>query len=153
MFEDYFLAKKTWSYTPRKEEMMFLKNSKDTCKDEIVNQMDEPRALPMGRKEFEEWSNRIIAGALIPSTDGKVPEYLDLFGKEGDTDQHKLIDSQKFALCNQLLHIGQTESHKPDAYFIHSLRVSAIKQVAVMIGEEYRQKAKDRSSGQQVPSA
>jgi hypothetical protein len=122
------------------------KNSLSTPKEVIVDQMHEPRPLPMGRKEFEEWSDRIISGALIPGKEGYVYETPGLEAWDPDSDYAKHMESQKFALANQLLHIGPTESHKPDAYFIHCLRVSAIKQVAVMIGEEYRQKAKDRAS-------
>ena len=119
------------------------RNIESTPKEVIIDQMHEPRPLPMGRKEFEEWSDRIVSGALIPGQDGTVPT-AGLEAWDDNSEYAKHIQSQKFALANQLLHIGPTESHKPDAYFIHCLRVSAIKQVAVMIGEEYRKQAKER---------
>ena len=108
------------------------KNLKSTPPSVIVDQMNEPRPLPMGRKDFHEWSDRIISGAMIPSA---APQSLQAH-----------IESQKFALAASLLHIGPTESHKPDAYFIHHLRVSAIKQVAVMMGEEMKKERAERLS-------
>ena len=63
----------------------------------------------MGQKEFLEWSNRIISGALIPTEDR---------------------DSQVAILAGMLMQLGPTESHKPDAFFIHSLRKYAVNEVA-----------------------
>src|SRR4051812_5723307 len=97
-------------------------------RDSIVAQMGEPMPLPMGRTEFEAWAARIISGALIPDENGKVLQDLD------HKAYQKLFESQKFALAGLLMGLGPTESHKPDAYFIHALRVSAVKQVAVTIG-------------------
>lgn len=91
-----------------------MQNSVDTPKEVILDQLNEPRPLPMGRAEFEEWSDRIISGALVKAD----------------------IPSQKFALANLLLHLGPTESHKPDAFFIHSLRKFAVNQVADEIRKE-----------------
>lgn len=105
------------------------RNLKSTSKEVIVDQMTEPRPLPMGRKEFEEWSERIIAGALIPG---------------GSEDIQSFLDSQKFCLANMLMHLGPTESHKPDAFFIHSLRKFAVNQVAVSVRKELHDKAKAR---------
>lgn len=79
-----------------------------------MDQLNESRPLPMGRKEFEEWSDRIISGAVVTAD----------------------ITSQKYALANLLLHLGPTESHKPDAFFIHSLRKFAVNQVADEIRKE-----------------
>lgn len=98
------------------------KNSRFTSKDTIVNQLSERRPLPMGRQEFEEWSERIIAGTLLTADK----------------------ESQKFALANLLLHLGPTESHKEDAFFIHSLRKFAVNQVADSIRIEIRDTAKAR---------
>lgn len=84
-------------------------NSTSTSKKTIMQQMNEPRPLPMGQKEFVEWSDRIISGALIPSDDR---------------------DSLVAALAAMLMQLGPTESHKPDAYFIHSLRKAAANEVA-----------------------
>ncbi len=119
-------------------------NCEDTPKSVIIDQMNEPRPLPMGRADFHEWSDRIIAGALLPDECGKVFEMSGQTVWDENSPYPKFVQSQKFALANQLLHLGQTESHKPDAYFIHGLRVSAIKQVAVTIGNEMRDAVKAR---------
>ncbi len=81
----------------------------------ILEQLNEPRPLPMGRKEFEEWSDRIIGGALVPGA---------------------TANSQKYILANSILHLGPTEDHKPDAFFVHSLRKYAANQVADVIRRE-----------------
>lgn len=99
------------------------KNSKFTSAKTIINQLNERRPLPMGKTEFEEWSDRIISGALVPGA---------------------TVESQKFTLANLLLHLGPTESHKEDAFFIHSLRKFATNQVADAIRVEIRDAAKAR---------
>lgn len=110
-------------------------NSPDFPTEAINGQMLEIRPLPMGRAEFEEWSERIISGALIP------------VGKE---DGELLYDSQKFALANMLMHLGPTESHKADAFFIHSLRKFAVNQVADTVRKELHAKAKARTEAEEV---
>ena len=109
---------------------MKLANTEETPVDVSSEQMKEPRPLPMGVAAFHEWSDRIISGALLPM--------------DKDADEQTFIDSQKFACADLLMHIGPTESHKSDAHFIHSLRVSAIKQVAHAMRIEIRDKAKAR---------
>lgn len=89
-------------------------NAKTAPKELIADQLTEPRPLPMGRQEFEEWSDRIISGALVTAE----------------------ASSQKYVLANMILHLGPTESHKPDAFFIHSLRKFAANQVADTIRRE-----------------
>jgi len=79
----------------------------------ISAQMNEPRPLPMTRPEWDEWSGRIMAGAMVGATK----------------------ESQLFALANLLMHLGPTEDHKPDIFFIKSLRKFCVNQVA----EEMRQ--------------
>lgn len=92
----------------------------------------------MGRAEFEEWSNRIISGALVK------------YGESSDVSYEAFIDSQKCILAGMILHLGPTECHKPDAFFIHSLRKAACNEVAHAIGMELRQKAKDRLAEQEA---
>ncbi len=111
--------------------MSFTVNSDSTTKEVIVDQMNEARPLPMGRQEFEEWASRIISGALLPG------------GKESE---EIFIESQKFSLANMLMHLGPTESHKADAFFIHSLRKFAINQVADTIRKEIHEAAKARTA-------
>jgi hypothetical protein len=82
----------------------------------------------MGVTEFHEWSDRIMSGTLIP---GATPE------------------SIKFALADMLLHLGPTESHKEDAFFIHSLRKFAVNQVADEMRKKIRDDAKARLAKEQ----
>ncbi len=96
---------------------LFGRNSNKTPAAVITGQMQEPRPLPLNRPQWEEWCSRIISGALL----------------EAD------VESLRFSLANMLLHLGPTESHKPDAYFIHSLRKYAVNQVAVTVANEIKQ--------------
>ena len=82
--------------TPRQE----LRTS--TPPDVILAQLAEPRPLPMGRAEFEAWSDRIISGACIP---------------KGATAR-----DQKFALAGMVMHTKPTGSFVSDGYFVQSLR-------------------------------
>ena len=63
--------------------------------------------------EFEEWSDRIISGVTFES--------------KGEPN---MIRSIKHFLANSLMHIGPTEDHKSDAYFIKAVHVNAIKLIA-----------------------
>lgn len=107
---------------------MKLANDSLTPKDTILEQMHEVRPLPMGASAFEEWSDRIISGALLPKT---------------EEDPETLIKSQKVALAQMIMHLGPTESHKPDAYFIHMLRKAAVNQVAYAIISKAQQDKKE----------
>jgi hypothetical protein len=84
-------------------------NTAKTSSKTIIEQMNELRPLPMGVQEFKEWSDRIISGALIPTT-----------------NKESLVAT----LAVMLQSLGPQESHKPDAYFIHSLRKAATNEVA-----------------------
>lgn len=103
-------------------------NLVSTPKEIIQEQLTEPRPLPMGREEFEAWSDRIISGALVSAD----------------------RNSQKYALANLLLHLGPTESHKHDAFFIHSLRKFAVNQVADAIRRELHDEAKARLAAEEA---
>ncbi len=118
---------------------MKLSNAESTPIDVISEQLKEPRPLPMGVAAFHEWSDRIISGALLP--------------KDHEADEQTFIDSQKFALADLLMHVGPTESHKSDAHFIHSLRVSAIKQIAHAMRIEIRDRAKARMAEMEEAAA
>lgn len=104
-------------------------------KEAILDQMHESRPLPMGKGEFDEWANRLISGALIPG---------------GDDNKEIFIESQKFALANMIMHLGPTESHKPDAFFIHSLRKFAVNQVADSVRKELHEAAKARTATEEA---
>ncbi len=88
----------------------------------IKEQLFEVRALPLGKAEFDSWSDRIIAGAAIDGS-GEDPEAFKT--------------SQRFVLANMIMQLGPTESHKPDAHFIHSLRKVAINQIAEAVRQEH----------------
>lgn len=93
---------------------------------EDVGYLDAPMLLPVGREEFETWSDRIIAGCGLPAT----PR------------------SMKFGLASMLLHLSPTEDKKPDSFFIRSLRKGAVSQVAHAMMEEIKeaQKAEDAAA-------
>jgi hypothetical protein len=99
--------------------MSWFKRGKEANKEEL----NQKRALPLGVKEFHEWSDRIILGACIP---GATPE------------------SIKFALADQLLHLGPTVDFEADLYFIKCLRKFAVNQVADAMRHEIRDTAKAR---------
>lgn len=84
--------------------------------DHIKEEMMVKRPLPIGRTQFLEWSDRIIAGAMVEAS----------------------IRSQRFALAAMLLHIGSVESFKEDAFFIHSLRKGAVNETAQFIMQEIK---------------
>jgi len=104
------------------------KNTKLTPKSTILEQLNEKRPLPLGSTEFDEWADRIISGTLL------------------DAD----ADSMKFALANMLLHLGPTESHKEDAFFVHSLRKVAVNQVADAKRHEIQARAKARLAAEEA---
>ncbi len=101
-------------------------NTEWTSKSTVVSQMNEPRPLPLGQKEFVEWTDRIISGALIPTN-----------------DRESLVG----ALAAMLMQLGPTESHKPDAYFIHSLRKAAANEVAHANFQAIKQRKEEKARG------
>ena len=108
------------------------KNLDSTPVDVIIDQMNEKRPLPIGMDEFEQWSDRIISGTLLP-------------------DNMQLVESQKFALADMLMHLSPTTDHECDAYFIKSLRKYAINQIADAKRHAIRDAAKARLAAQQPP--
>lgn len=102
-------------------------NSSFTSIGTIRDQMNEMRALPVGQKEFIEWSDRIISGALIPC---ESPESL------------------RAALAAMIMQLGPTESHKPDAYFIHALKKAAANEVAHANFQAIKKAREERSKAE-----
>jgi hypothetical protein len=88
----------------------------------VARQVKQPRPLPVGMKEFDEWADRLITGSMLPADK----------------------ESLKFALASLVLTIGPTESHKPDAFFIHGLRKAAANQIAHAKMQEMHASAKER---------
>lgn len=97
--------------------------------------MNKRQPLPLGRNEFEAWSDRIIAGAMVKA------------GPEGD---EALKIGMKFALADMLMHVDPTVSHKEDAFFIHSLRNIAMRQVAHSMRVEYQKIGKAKNAEMEV---
>lgn len=110
---------------------MKIKTGPDLSLRQIRKQLHLRRPLPLGRQEFEEWSDRIIAGALL----------------EAD------VRSQKFVLADVLLHLGPTEDHKEDSYFIHTLRKMAVNQVAIMLRAEIKAERDAETAAQTAKEA
>lgn len=77
-----------------------------------------PRNLPVGMKEFDIWSNRIIS----------------LSGPFADAD------SMKFALASQIMHLGAQNARMTDQYFIRSMRKAAANQVASQVFQDIKNK-------------
>jgi hypothetical protein len=98
------------------------KNPKAAPKSLVLEQMNELRPLPLGMTEFDEWSDRIISGAMLTAD----------------------IQSQKFALAEMITHIKPTEDHCTDAYFIKALRKVASNQVALEAMKRHRDQVKAR---------
>lgn len=104
------------------------KNASNAPVELIHDQMRELRPLPMGAVDFEVWADRIISGALVPAE----PESL------------------KFALASMIMHLGPTEDHKEDIFFMKQLRKSAVNQVADAKMKEIRDAAKARLAAEQA---
>ncbi len=98
------------------------KNLNSTPKALVLDQLNEMRPLPLGMTEFEEWSDRLIAGALLPADPM----------------------SQKFALAEMIMHLKPTDDHCNDGFFIKSLRKTAANQIAHAKMMEIRDAAKAR---------
>lgn len=100
-----------------------MKNGKDRRDiDSIKENLREARPLPIGVTEFNEWSDRIIQGAMIKATD----------------------DSLKFSLAAMLLQLGQREIFKDDHYFICALRKVATDQTAQYVMSEMKKERAER---------
>ena len=84
---------------------------------DITDQMLERRPLPIGRTQFHEWSDRIIAGAMVDAS----------------------TRSQKFALAEMILHLQPTEAFKDDAHFILKLRKGAVNETVVAMMKEIKE--------------
>lgn len=89
------------------------------AKKRLVKELKDPYPLPLGRTEFEAWSDKIIEAAQIPGA-----------SKE----------SLKFALAEMVLHTKPNESFVPLGHFVHSLRRGAAAQVAHAMFKEIKEK-------------
>lgn len=80
-----------------------------------------PSSVPTSVPEFKEWSDSII----------------ELVGPMAD------VDSMKFALASQLIHLGPQSSSKPKQYFVRSLRKAAANQVSSYFFQEIKLKQQE----------
>lgn len=107
---------------------MKIANKEELAVGDMSGALLERKPLPIGRKEFMEWSDRIIAGSLVEAEP----------------------DSLRFALGAMLMHIGPTEAFKEDAYFILALRKGAVNQTAHAMMQELKaeQEAKQKKTAE-----
>jgi hypothetical protein len=77
-----------------------------------------PSPLPVGMSEFQQWSDDII----------------ELSGKFAD------VDSMKFALASQIMHLGAQQAYVPKNYFVKSMRKAAANQVASQAFQDVKNK-------------
>lgn len=94
-----------------------IKNTEDLSVGDITEQMRERRPLPIGRTQFDEWSDRIISGAGVEAS----------------------VRSMKWALAEMIFHCGPTEAFKEDAHFILKLRKGAVNETAAAIMREIKE--------------
>ena len=98
-----------------------------------------PSKLPVGKTEFETWSNSIIKTYKVPMDDR----------------------SAKFGLCAMIMRLNPTEAYKSKAFFALCLSKGASAQVASYVMEDIKnqqkaefeaaQKAEQETKAQDVP--
>lgn len=88
------------------------------------------KSLPIGRKEFDSWSDRIIEVASVTAEK----------------------ESQKFSLAAMLMHLGPTEAFKEDAFFALSLRKAAVNQTAHSMMEELKEAREKKQAEATAPT-
>ena len=91
--------------------------------EKIIDELKEPHPLPLGRKEFRAWSDKIIKAAAVPGA---------------------TVESQEFALAEMVLHCKPNESFVPLGHFVHSLRKGAANQVCHTIFQEIKKAQQER---------
>jgi len=119
-----------FNYVHAKISNFLGRNTKFTPVGVITDQIMEKRPMPIGVKEFEEWSDRIIQGSMVKAD----------------------VNSQKFALAAMLTQLGHRETFKEDAHFITALRKSATDQTAQYIMNEIKTARTNRPHEQQSNS-
>lgn len=76
-----------------------------------------PMPLPMTLPEFNEWSDRIIKQASLPT---------------------KNMDTQRFALASMILQTPPHEFMRPDAYYVYLLKKAASDQCAMQVIDDLK---------------
>ena len=98
-------------------------------KKKTLKELKELRPLPLGRMEFEAWSDRIIELAQIP----------------GATKE-----SLKFAVAEMVLHVKPTQSFESYGHFVHQLRKGAANQVAHSVFVELKERRNAKANEKEV---
>lgn len=96
---------------------MRVLNKEDLAVGDMTEGLLERRPLPIGRKEFEDWSDRIIGASMVEAEK----------------------ESLKFSLAAMIMQLAPTEAFREDAYFILSLRKAAVNQTAHAIMTELKE--------------
>lgn len=109
---------------------MRIANKEELSVGDMTQAMTERQPLPIGRAQFMEWSDRIIAGALVQAE----------------------TESLRFSLAAMLMHLGPTEAFREDAYFILSLRKAAVNQTAHSVMEELRKAREEKKQAEGTAS-
>ncbi len=81
------------------------------------NKLEVTRELPIGMKEFEIWSDRIISQSAITQIE----------------DPKKAIRGFKWVLAEMIMHLGPREAFKEDGHFVLGLRKGAVNETAVAV--------------------
>jgi len=87
-----------------------------------------PSPLPVGMSEFNKWSDDIIS----------------LSGKFAD------VDSMKFALASQIMHLGAQQAYVPKNYFVKSMRKAAANQVASQAFQDIKNKQQEATKAAEL---
>ncbi len=106
---------------------MFWRNK--TAIDTAFGPTEVNRQLPKTLPEFEEWSNRIIKIANLPTSN---------------------TDTQKFALAGMLLQCRPETSAKSDIFFANNLRKAATDQLANQVIDDLRAKRQARIEAEKI---
>lgn len=109
---------------------MKLLNKEDLAVGDMTRELLEKQALPIGRTQFMEWSDSIIAAACI----------------EAETE------SLRFSLATMLMHLGPTEAFKEDAFFVLSLRKGAVNQTAHAMMTELKEAQEKKQAEATAPT-
>ncbi len=89
----------------------------DLAVGDIKQEMLEKRALPIGMTQFNQWSDRIISGAMVEASKR----------------------SQKWTLAEMVMHLNPTEAFKEDAHFILKLRKAAVNETCAAVMREIKE--------------
>ena len=92
----------------------------------------ELKPLPMNLPQFNEWSERIIKQANLPTSN---------------------LETQRFALAAMIAQTNPTEFFRPDEYYVNCLRKAASDQLAVQIMEDIKLERQKRIEEQNKKQA